>query len=114
MKKFLALYLAPAKVIEDWSKTDPEKRKAAETKMREEWIKWMSEHAKMVTHTEAAGKTKRASSDGLSDVKNDIMLYSFVEAESHEAAARIFETHPHLQIPQSSIEIMEVRAMTGA
>jgi hypothetical protein len=50
MKKFLALYLAPAKVIEDWSKTDPEKRKAAEEKMREDWNKWMSEHAKMVTH----------------------------------------------------------------
>jgi hypothetical protein len=114
MKKFLALYLAPAKVIEDWSKTDPDKRKAAEEKMREEWKKWMSEHAKMLTHTEAAGKTKRASSDGVSDVKNDIMLYSLVEADSHETAARIFETHPHLQIPQSSIEIMEVRPLTGA
>jgi hypothetical protein len=40
-------------------------------------------------------------------------LYSFVEAESHDAAARIFENHPHLQIPQSSIEIMHVRPMTG-
>jgi hypothetical protein len=42
------------------------------------------------------------------------MLYSFVEAESHEAAAKAFENHPHLQIPQSSIEVMEVRSMTGA
>jgi hypothetical protein len=42
------------------------------------------------------------------------MLYSFVEADSHEAAAKAFEGHPHLQIPQSSIEVMEVRAMTGA
>ena len=81
MKKFLALYLIPAKVIEDWSKTDPDKRKAAEEKMMEEWKKWMSEHATMVTHTEAAGKTKRASSGGVSDVKNEIHLYSFVEAE---------------------------------
>ncbi len=114
MKKSLALYLIPAKVIEDWSNTDPHKRKAAEEKMMEEWKKWMSEHATTVTHTEAAGKTKRAASDGVSDVKNDIHLCSFVEADSHEAAARLFETHPHLQIPQSSIEIMEVRPLTGA
>jgi hypothetical protein len=40
-------------------------------------------------------------------------LYSFVEAESHEAAAKAFENHPHLQIPQSSIEIMYVRPMGG-
>ena len=41
------------------------------------------------------------------------MLHAFVEAESHEAAAKLFEHHPHLQIPQSSIEVMEVRPMTG-
>ncbi len=113
MKRFLALYLIPAKVIEDWSKTDPDKRKAAEEKMMAEWKKWMSEHATMVTHTEAAGKTKRASLGGVSDMNNDIHLYSFVQADSHEGAARLFETHPHLQIPQSSIEIMEVRPLTG-
>lgn len=41
------------------------------------------------------------------------MLYAFAEAESHEAAARMFAQHPHLQIPNASIEVMEVRPMTG-
>jgi hypothetical protein len=41
------------------------------------------------------------------------MLYSVVEAESHEAAAKSFEAHPHLQIPQSSIEVMEIHALPG-
>ena len=113
MARFLVLYLAPAQVIEDWSKTDPDKRKAAEDKMKAEWNRWMNEHASMITATEAAGKTKRATPHGISDVKNDIMLYSFIEAESHETAAKAFETHPHLQIPQASIEIMQVRPMTG-
>jgi len=40
-------------------------------------------------------------------------LYAIVEAESHEAAAKTFEGHPHLQIPQSSIEIMEIRTLSG-
>jgi hypothetical protein len=36
-----------------------------------------------------------------------------VEADSHEAAAKAFENHPHLQIPQSSIQVMEIKAMGG-
>lgn|SRR5512143_206963 len=108
MKKFLVLYLTPAAVIDEWSKTDPEKRKIAEEKMRAEWREWMGAHASMIISTDAGGKTKRVTSTGVSDIRNDIMLYSIVGAESHEAAARSFENHPHLQIPQSSIEIMEI------
>jgi hypothetical protein len=110
-KKFIALYLAPASVLADWAKTDPEVRKAAEQKMQAEWGKWMGDHAKMIALTEAGGKTKRVTASGVADIKNDIMLYSFVTAESHEAAAKLFENHPHLQIPQSSIEVMEVRSL---
>ncbi len=112
-QKFLVLYLIPASVMADWAKTDPTTRQAEEAKMKAEWEKWMSEHAKMIISTEAGGKTKRVSSSGVSDTKNDIMLCSFVEAESHEAAAKAFENHPHLQIPQSSIEVMYVRPMGG-
>jgi hypothetical protein len=57
------------------------------------------------------GKTKRVSAGGTSDTKNDIMLYAIIEASSHEAAARAFEGHPHLQIPQSSIEVMEIHPL---
>jgi len=110
-KKFLALYLVPTSVMAEWAKTDPETKKAAEQKMQAEWGKWMGDHAKMIVGTEVGGKTKRVTASGVSDTKNDIMLYSFVEAESHDAAVRAFENHPHLQIPQSSIEVMEVRSM---
>jgi hypothetical protein len=78
------------------------------------WGRWMADHAKMILTTEAGGKTKRITAGGVSDAKNDIILYSFVEAESHEAAAKAFEDHPHLQIPQSSIEVMYVRPMGPA
>jgi hypothetical protein len=110
-KKFLVLYLAPAAVLADWAKTDPSVKKAAEEKMRNEWNDWMRDHAQIVRLTEAAGKTKVATATGVSDTKNDIMLYSVVEAESHEAAAQAFAHHPHLSIPQSSIQVMEVRAL---
>jgi hypothetical protein len=114
MSKFLVLYLAPASVIDDWKKTDPETRKAAESKMQGEWKKWMGDHGKMLADKGAgAGKTKRVTAQGVADARNDIMLYMTVEAESHEAAAKAFESHPHLQIPQSSIEVMAINPLQG-
>jgi uncharacterized protein YdeI (YjbR/CyaY-like superfamily) len=110
-KKFLVLYLAPPSVIEAWSKTDPEVRKAGEARMQAGWKRWMGDHASMILSTEVGGKTKRVSSTGTSDFKNEIMLYAFIEAESHESATKAFEKHPHLEIPQSAIEVMEVRSM---
>jgi hypothetical protein len=110
-QKFLVLYLVPASVIEDWMKTDAAIREPAQQKMQAEWQQWMGEHGSMFISTEAGGKTKKVTTSGVSDSKNDIMLCSFVEAESHEAAAKAFENHPHLQIPQSSIEVMAVRPM---
>jgi hypothetical protein len=41
MKKFLVLYLAPASVHEDWSKSDPDSRRVADEKMRGDCNKWM-------------------------------------------------------------------------
>jgi hypothetical protein len=112
-KKFLILYLIPVSVMEEWSNTEPSEKKAAEEKLKGEWAQWMRAHSAMILSTDAGGKTKRVTSSGLSDTKNDIVLYSIVEAESHEAAAKSFEHHPHLQIPQSSIEVMEIRPMGG-
>ena len=113
-KKFLVTYLVPASVMTEWKQTDPAKRKDAQEKMQAEWQKWMADHAKLFADIGAGvGKTKLVTSQGTSDTKNDIMLYSLVEAESHEAAAKSFEAHPHLQIPQSSIEVMEINPLPG-
>src|SRR5262245_42296725 len=88
MKRFLVTYLAPASVIAEWKKTDPAQRREAETKMQAQWKKWMADNAKMFVNVGAGvGKTKLVNTRGTSDTKNDIMLYSVVQAESHEAAA---------------------------
>lgn len=112
MKKFLVTYLAPVSVIEEWKKTDPATRKAAEEKMRADWGKWMGAHAGLFTDMGGGvGKTKRVSAQGTADTRNDIMLYAVVQAESHEEAAKTFADHPHLQIPQSTIEVMEMNPL---
>jgi hypothetical protein len=69
LKKFLVLYLAPAHVLASWAKTDPATKQAAEHKMRGDWQRWMGDHAKMITLTEAAGKTKAVTSSGIGDTR---------------------------------------------
>lgn len=88
-----------------------EDRKADETKMMEEWNAWMAEHGNAVLETAGAGKTKRVTASGVEDARNDIMLYSIVEAESHDAAAALFAGHTHFQIPEASIEIMNINPL---
>ncbi len=111
MNNYLVLFLAPATVMDEWMKTPQAERDAAEKKMRGEWDEWMAAHAGMIKEPNAGGKTKRVTSDGVVDARNDIMLYSVIEAQSHEGAAKAYEGHPHLGIPQASIEIMAIRSM---
>jgi hypothetical protein len=79
--------------------------------IQDEWNAWMSAHAGMIKETYAGGKTKRMDKNGVADAKNDIMLYSIIEAESHDKAAKAYEGHPHLGIPEATIEIMAIRSM---
>ena len=113
MKKFFALFAIPAAVVENWKKTtDPAKAKAMSDDMMKAWDKWMKDHEKdIVDKGQPLGKTKRVTAQKISDVRNDLNFYVIVKADSHEAAAELFEDHPHLQIPESSVEVMDIPEM---
>ena len=110
MKRFFALFQIPASVMEEWKRnTKPEEMKAASEKMMGDWQKWTKAHAKeLVDRGEPLGKTKRVTANNIADIRNDLNWYSIVEAESHDAAAKMFLDNPHLQIPQAFIEVMEI------
>lgn len=113
MNTFLVLYLTPTSVLDDWMNTPEEERKAMEEKMKSDWAAWMEKHGASIKETRGASKTKRVTSDGIADARNDVMMFSLVEAESPEAAAKMFEGHPHLAIPQATIEIMTANPLSG-
>ncbi len=111
MNQFLVMFLAPTAVLDEWAKVSPEVKEVEEKKMRDAWNAWTEAHAGMIKETIGAGKTKLVTSEGVTDTRNGMMLYSVVEGESHEAVAKMFEGHPHRSIPQASIEVMAIRAM---
>ncbi|WP_313102099.1 hypothetical protein [Brevundimonas sp.] len=56
------------------------------------------------------GPTKRIGDDGaVTDMVNLLTVFMVVRAESHEAAARLFENHPHMNpFPCDGVEVMPV------
>jgi hypothetical protein len=111
MKKFLAIYIGTATALDksEWSKMDEATRKKREAAGIEAWMRWGRAHERSIRDQGSPlGKTKRVSPDGVSDIKNSMTGYVIVEAESHEAAAKMFENHPHFSaFPGDSVEIME-------
>jgi hypothetical protein len=117
MKKFLAIYMGTPSALgkSAWNTMDEAKRKKLEASGIEAWGKWMTDHgAAIVEQGGPLGKTKRTAAQGVSDTKNSMTGYVVVQAESHEAAARMFENHPHFTIfPGESVEIMECLPIPG-
>ena len=111
--RFLVLYKTPTSVLDKWMETPAEERKEMEDKMSVEWNAWAKEHANQLKETAGAGKPKIVTKEGITDSRNDIMMYSMVEADSLDAAAKLFENHSHLQIPEASIEIMPANPLPG-
>ena len=111
MKKFLAIYIGTAAAVEksEWNKMDDEKRKKLDAEGMSAWMEWGEKHASaIVDQGSPLGKTKRTAKEGMTDIKNSMTGYVIVQAESHEAAAKMFERHPHFMIfPGDSVEIME-------
>jgi hypothetical protein len=53
------------------------------------------------------GPTKRTSPEGVADVVNELTVFVVVRASSHEAAAKMFEGHPHFMIfPCDAVDVM--------
>ena len=106
--KFFVTYQMPHSGLDEWMKLPEDERKAQEEQMKTEWDAWMASHKDVVGDTAGVGKPKQISSEGIKDGRNDIMMYSFVEADSLEAAADLFKRHPHFGIPGAWIEVMQV------
>ena len=117
MKKFLAIYIGTAQGRErsKWSTLDETARKKLEATGINAWGDWMvANKAAVVEQGGPLGKTKRTAPEGISDTKNSVTGYVVVQAESHEAAAKLFVNHPHFTIfPGDAVEIMECLPIPG-
>jgi hypothetical protein len=117
MKTFLAVYTGSptSKQMSTWNALPEADRKQREQAGMKAWGDWMAKHHDVVAvQGGPLGKTKRIDPSGVSDISNNLAGFVVLQAESHEAAARLFENHPHFAIfPGDSVEIMEVLPIPG-
>ena len=79
------------------------------------WKTWVEKHqGAIVAMGGPLGKTKKISQSRIRDVSNEMGAFTVVRAASHEAAAKLFENHPHFAIfPGESVEVMPVLPIPG-
>jgi hypothetical protein len=117
MKNFLAVYMGSAEAREasGWERLDEAAQRARQRQGVEAWAGWVATHRAAIVDTGAPlGTTLRVSSHGVESIRNAMAAFTIVRAESHEAAAAMFEGHPHFTIfPGDSVEIMECLPLPG-
>jgi DNA/RNA endonuclease YhcR with UshA esterase domain len=109
---FLAVFLGSknSAKMTAWMALPEAERRAKEQQGMAAWKAWVEKHqAALVEMGGPLGKTKRVDSAGIADISNELGAFTVVRAASHEAAAKLFENHPHFTIfPGERIEIMPV------
>lgn len=117
MQDFMAIFIAtPAsRAASGWAGLDADAQKSRQAEGVQAWDAWVEKHRQVITDSGSPlGKTKRTDAAGVTDGTNAITAYTIVRAETHEAAARLFENHPHFTVFQGeAVEIMPCLPIPG-
>ena len=115
---FLAVFLgsktSPRQAA--WDALPESERYAKEREGIAAWTAWVEKHRDaIVSMGGPLGKTKKVSQRGTEDTNNEMGAFTVVRADSHAAAAKLFDKHPHFSIfPGDGVEIMPVLPIPGA
>jgi hypothetical protein len=111
MKQYLAVFIGTpdGEAMKKWNALDEKAQKERTNAGMDAWGAWVQRNEKnIVTMGSPLGKTIQIDPKGLHDFKNAMTAFTVVQADSHQAAAKMFENHPHFSIfPGESIEVME-------
>jgi hypothetical protein len=115
---YLAVFLGSktSPRMKAWMALSETERRAKEQEGIVAWKAWMQQHHAVVSAMGGPlGKTKKITAGGIADVSNEMGAFMVVRAQSHAAAAQLFENHPHFTIfPGESVEVMPVLPIPGA
>ena len=101
--------------MDAWNALPEAERREKERAGMSAWMAWVQQHqGDLVAMGGPLGKTKAVSDAGVADIRNAMSAFTVVRADSHEAAAKMFENHPHFAIfPGDAVEVMPVMPIPG-
>ncbi len=110
MKRYLAVFTGSPGAMARWETLPEPERQKRQADGVTAWKDWAAGNAASIVEMGGPlGRTRLVSTAGISDIRNSLAAYTVVQAESQEAAARLFLNHPHFTIfPGEGVEVMEV------
>ena len=115
---FLAVFLGSktSPQMTAWNAMQEAERQAKMQQGMAAWHAWVETHKSAIVEMGGPlGKTLKVDARGVHEVTNALTGFTVIRAASQEAAAKLFENHPHFAIfPGESVEIMPVLPIPGA
>ena len=110
MSRYLAVFTGSPAAMARWETLSEPERQRRQAEGVTAWKRWAADNAASILEMGGPlSRTKQVSPSGISDIRNNLAAFTVVQAESQEAAARLFLNHPHFTIfPGEGVEVMEV------
>ncbi len=110
MKRFLVLYHAPISAREQMAGATPEQAKAG----MDAWMTWAKKAGNALVDLGAPlGNGKGLKGTSVSNNSARVVGYSILQADSIDAITSVLKDHPHLRMPDFSIEVFESLPIPG-
>jgi hypothetical protein len=110
MARFMVLYRSPFSAEEQMTAGDPEQTRAG----MDAWMAWAKEAGDAVVDLGmplGSGRHLDGSQVVLSDV--DVAGYSILQADSLDDLVKLLERHPHVQVPENTLDVLPILPMPG-
>ncbi len=108
MPRFLAVYTMKSEDFASFRSLPKAEQDAINAQGVRQWAAWEERNAAFILDRGGmVGKTTRVTKHGVTEASNPFCGYLVVEAETADAAARLFLDHPHLTVfPGDGVDIM--------
>lgn len=116
MKRYLAVFTGSPQAMASWDKLPEAERQRRHAQGIAAWKDWAATNAAAIVEMGGPlSRTKKIAKSGIADIRNAMAAFTVVQAESQDAAARLFLNHPHFMIfPGEGVEVMEVLPTPGS
>lgn len=110
MPRFVAVYTMKPEDVVAFRARPRSEQEAIDRAGLKAWKGWCKRNAAAIIASDVmVGKTRRVTKSGIADAQNQIAGFVIVEAADIDAAAGLFQDHPHITVfPGDGIDVMPV------
>ena len=110
MARFMVWYRSPFSAEEQMANADPAQAQAG----MDAWMAWAKEAGDAVVDLGMPlGKGRHLDGSRVAGSDSDAAGYSILQAGSIDDVVRLLQRHPHLTVPENSLDVLPILPMPG-